>query len=77
MEHNRYATNPDKYPDEALSKHYKLRHFGKKPEFVFSILDRDLSTVRRKIKEAFYITNQRPNINEKEECIVLERFLVQ
>ena len=41
------------------------------------ILDKELSTVKRKIKEAFYISNEKPSINKKDECVVLERFLVK
>ena len=76
MEHSRYATSPDTYPDEALSKHYKQCHSGKKPSLTYSILGREFSTVRRKIKEAFYIVNHKPEIHDKEECTVLERYLV-
>ena len=47
------------------------------PDLVFSILDKELSTVKRKIKEAFYISNEKPSINKKDECVVLERFLVK
>ena len=77
MEHNRYAANPGKYPDEALSQHYDTFHPGMSPDLVFSILDKELSTVKRKIKEAFYISNEKPSINKKDECVVLERFLVK
>ena len=77
MEHNRYAANPGKYPDEALSQHYDTFHPGTSPDLVFSILDKELSTVKRKIKEAFYISNEKTSINKKDECVVLERFLVK
>ena len=77
MDHNRYAANPGKYPDEALSQHYDTFHPGMSPDLVFSILDKELSTVKRKIKEAFYISNEKPSINKKDECVVLERFLVK
>ena len=77
MEHNRYESNPGKYPDEALSQHYDTFHPCMSPNLVFSILDKELSTVKRKIKEAFYISNEKPSINKKDECVVLERFLVK
>ena len=57
MEHNRYAANSGKYPDEVLSQHYDSLHPGKTPDLVFSILDKELSTVKRMIKEVFYISN--------------------
>ena len=34
MEHNRYAANPGKYPDEALSQHYDTFHPGMSPDLV-------------------------------------------
>ena len=80
MKHNRCAANPGKYPDEAPSQHYDTFHPGTSLDLVFlvfSILDKELSTVKRKIKEAFYISNEIPSINKKDECVVLERFLVK
>ena len=35
------------------------------------------STVLRKIREAFHIVSQKPEINLKEECTSLERYLVK
>ena len=65
------------YPDEALSQHYDKFHLGTLPDLAFSILDKELSTVKRKIKEAFYISNEKPSINKKDECVMLKRFLVK
>ena len=77
MENNRYEANPGKYPDEALSQHYDTFHPSMSPDLVFSILDKELSTVKRKIKEAFYISNEKSSINKKDECVMLERLLVK
>ena len=77
MEHNRYAANPGKYPDKALSQHYDTFHPDTSPDLVLSILDKEFSTVKRKIKEAFYISNEKLSINKKDECVMLERFLVK
>ena len=77
MEHNRYAANPGKYPDKALSQHYDMFHPDTSPDLVLSILDKEFSTVKRKIKEAFYISNEKLSINKKDECVMLERFLVK
>lgn len=77
MEHCRYASCPANYPDEALSHHYLQYHNGVKPDLSFSVLDRVNNTVSRKIREAFYITNQEPEINLKEECTSLERYLIK
>ena len=56
MEHNRYVANPGKYLDEALFQNYDTFHLGTTPDLVFSTLDKELSTVKTKIKEAFYST---------------------
>jgi hypothetical protein len=77
MEHFRFATSPSTYPEEALSLHYAGRCEGLTPDLSFSILDRETSTVMRKIKEAFYIVNEKPEINLKEECTALERYLIK
>ena len=77
MEHTRYAANPDSYSDECLAKHYKQVHTGIQPDLRFEILDREMGTVKRKIKEAFYILNLNPELNDREECASLERFLVR
>ena len=45
MEHNRYGANLGKYPDEALSQHYDTFHLDTSPDLVFSVLDKELSTV--------------------------------
>ena len=77
MEHNRFAANPGKYPDETLSQHYDTFHPAETPDLVFSILDKELGTVKRKIKGAFYISNEKYSINKKDECVMLERFFVK
>ena len=76
-EHNRYAGNPTKHPDEALAVHYSNFHINITPDLSFQLLECVSSTVKRKIKEALYIINQKPEINLKEECITLERYLVK
>ena len=77
MEHCRFAANPSAYPKEALALHYAGHCQGLTPDLSFSILDRETSTVMRKIKEAFYIVNEKPEINLNEECNALERYLVK
>lgn len=77
MEHCRFAASPDTYPEEALAKHYKLYHLGVQPDLNFEILDIIRGTVKRKIREAFYIINLKPGINDKEECKILDRFLIK
>ena len=77
-EHRRYANNPTcrSYKDECLAKHYASCHPGIKADLSFDVLDREMSTVRRKVKEAFYINKMKPDLNDKEECRTVERFLV-
>ena len=79
MEHTWYASNPTNYPEEALalSIHYTMYHINCNPDLSFSILERVRSTVLRKIREAFHIVNQKPEINLKEECTSLEHYLIK
>ena len=77
-EHRRYANNPTSksYKEECLAKHYAACHPGIKADLSFDVLDREMSTVRRKVKEAFYINKMKPDLNDKEECRAVERFLI-
>ena len=77
-EHLRYATKPNckSYYGEALAEHYRTLHKDTVPRLEFEILDREMNTVRRKIKEAYYIMQKVPQINDKEECDMIKRFLV-
>ena len=76
-EHRRAANRPTHYPDEALAAHYLNYHSNVEPNLSFTVLEaRLLSTVTRKIREAFHIFNLKPSINNREECEVLERFLL-
>ena len=60
-----------------MAKHYSTMHPGLTPSLSFEILDTETSTVKRKIIEAYYINNLKPELNDKEEFTVLERFLVR
>ena len=77
LEHRRAAISPANYPEEALAEHYKNRHPGCSANLKFEILDRANGTVRRKILESHYIFKLKPEINNKDECKLLERFLVK
>ena len=77
LEHRRAATSPATYPEEALAEHYKNCHPGSGANLRFEILDRANGTVRRKILESYYIFKLKPEINNKDECKLLERFLVK
>ena len=76
MEHVRYASSPSTYPKEAMAIHYKEYHDGMTPKLTFDILDRERSTVKRKVIEAFHIISRKPKINNKSELSALERYLV-
>ena len=77
-EHLRYATNPGNksYREEALAIHYAAAHPGMTPDLIFDILQVERRTVIRKIVEALFIYNDKPFLNDKQECKLLERFLV-
>ena len=79
-EHLRFATNSTKssynYKDEALAIHYRDHHHGLKPNLSFRLLETEPKTVNRKILEAMYIHKLEPKLNDKEECILLKRFLI-
>ena len=77
-EHIRYASNPSapSYQNEALAVHYRERHLGEEVDLKFELLRTESETVLRKIYEAYYIYCFKPQLNDKSECKILERFLV-
>ena len=77
-EHLRYARNPNStsYRDEALAVHYRDQHAGLQPLLSFKLLAVERSTITRKISEALYIQRFNPQLNDKEECVTLKRFLI-
>lgn len=78
-EHLRYASNPtcNSYKDEALAIHYKEHHPGLSPDLMFELLGTESNTIIRKVLEAHFIFTLKPEINNKEECTLLQRFLLQ
>ena len=66
-EHLRFATNPS-YTNKAFAAHYGQHHPAK---------NHDLNTILRKVYEAMLIYEYKQSINDKEECKLLERFLVR
>ena len=77
-EHRMYANNPTcaSYKNECLAKHYASCHPGMPADLKFDVLDREMNTVLRKIKESFHISKRKPALNDREECKAIERFLV-
>ena len=77
-EHLRFASNPStkSYKEEAFAVHYGQNHPDTKPVLKFELLDTERNTVLRKIKEAMFIYELKPSINDKKECSILQRFLI-
>ena len=75
-EHLRYARNPISTSYEALAVHYRDQHVGLQPSLSFKLLAVERSTIPRKISEALYIQRFNPQLNDKEECVTLKRFLI-
>ena len=50
---------------------------GQAPQLSFKLLKSESNTVSRKIIEAMYINQLKPEINDKEECISISRVLVK
>ena len=75
----RFATSPDirSSRDEAFAVHYRQFHHGQAPQLSFKLLKSESNTVSRKMIEAMYINQLKPEINDKEEFISINRFLVK
>ena len=77
-EHLRFANNPlsPSYLEEAMAVHYRRKHEGEGPDLKFEVIRTESNTILRKIFEAYFIYNQKPEINDKSEIKLLQRFLV-
>ena len=79
-EHLHFANNPSapSYLEEAMAVHYRRRHEGEGlgPDLKFEVIRTESNTILRKIFEAYFIYNQKPEINDKSEIKLLQRFLV-
>ena len=78
-EHYRSAANPTakSYKDFPLAKHYADKHPNEKPSLKLEIIDRGNSLINRKIKEAKFIKQKKPTLNDKSELQQLQQFLVE
>ena len=76
-EHLRYAKNPTNksYSEEAFAQHYRDHHPNLPPKLRFKIIEAEPNVVR-KILEAYYINLIEPELNNKDECLDLKRFLI-
>ena len=63
-EHLRFANNPSapSYLEEAMAVHYRGRHEGEGPDLKFEVIRTESNTILRKIFEAYFIYNQKPEI---------------
>ena len=75
-EHLRAANNPASYTNNAVGKHYSEHHQNCESKLIFTILDRQTSTARRKISEAILISKDEPNINLREELVETMKFML-
>ena len=56
--------------------HYREKHPNLLPQLKFKLLHTERNTIMRKIYEAYVINYFKPEINDKDECISVKRFLV-
>ena len=75
-EHLRAASNPASYMNNAVGKHYSETHANCQPKLVFTILDKQTSTARRKISEAILICKDEPSMNLREELVETMQFML-
>ena len=77
-EHYRCAANPTctSYKNKAMAVHYNTHHPGLTPKLKLEILGRESNTLRRKVVEAMFIMNKKPQINLKSELEALRKFLI-
>ena len=77
LEHRRAATKPDKHLNNALAKHYSLEHPSLSPQFHYKVLKSHLnSDTKRKIAEAMFIRQLKPELNARDEMNYISRLLV-
>ena len=80
-EHFRNAANPtaESYKDKPLAKHFRHKHPSNNgpPKLRLEIVDRATSLVNRKIKEAKFLVNNKPTLNDRSELNNLKQFLVE
>ena len=77
LEHRQAATTPHKHPNNGIACHYFEKHIGTSPTLNLEILTSGTTnTITRKIKEAAYIKKLKPSLNAKEECEIVQAFLL-
>ena len=77
LEHRRAATHPEKYQDNALAKQCSTEHKSLSPSLKYRVLKSHLgSDIKRKISEALFIRELKPELNARDEMQYISRFLV-
>ena len=66
-EHIRAAYNPRSYPNNSIGKRFAECHVYCASNLLFTILDKQSSTARRKISEAILLSKHEPKSNAWEE----------
>lgn len=77
-EHYNYMNNPTakSYKELTLAKHYNTLHNQCEPDLTFEILAVEGNTLKRKIREAYYIRNRAPTLNEKFELEYIKKYMI-
>ena len=77
-EHYLSAANPTakSYTNKPFAKHYASKHPGETPELELIIIGTGRNLKNRKIKEAKYIHDKQPTLNDKKELNDVTQFLV-
>ena len=60
----------------AFSKHYKEHHLGQKPKLSVKIFKKTMGSLERKITEALFIQQLKPDLNGKYEQLSILDFVV-
>jgi hypothetical protein len=65
LDHFRNAANPtaESYKDKPLANHFRLKHTSTTD--LLEIVDRATSLVNSKIKEAKFLINSKPTLNDR------------
>ena len=73
----RACRNPQTYPNNALGYHFLTAHPNCQVDISVFILDiqRNTSSSKRKLSEAFFIHRDRPLLNEKSELESIVKYL--
>ena len=74
-EHIRACNSPTTYPENAIGQHYFKQHRNMSADLSFKIIDRQNSTVKRKISEALQIVKLNAKLNKREEMSVIRNTL--